>query len=169
MTSTIDTIYTGASDFGKFTALISAIVGTIIALLAIGIGIYLIVEETRRTQTVQGTIESVQCSPANCLIQVTYQVQGRNFTKDFSVESSSSLQQGNTVTLLVDPNNPQDNVILEIGNSNNQAALIAGGVLIGVGLLILIIVWLIYYFATKSKFFAAAEGVGEAANIISSV
>jgi hypothetical protein len=40
--SAVNSIYTGASDFGRFTAIISAIFATIIDLLAIGIGIYLI-------------------------------------------------------------------------------------------------------------------------------
>jgi hypothetical protein len=179
MSDTINTIYTGASDFGQWTALLSAFLATLIGLLAIGVGIYLLVEDSLRTQKVQGTVESVTCSgttssttssstsSGSCLIDVRYVVQRKTFTRKFAVDNPTTLQKGSTVTLFVDPKDPQDNVVLDIGNANNNAASIAGGVLIGVGLLILIVGWIVYYLTRRYKFFAAAEGVGEAANIIS--
>lgn len=60
--SGVSQIYTGASDFGKFTASIGGIIGTLIGIIIIGIGIYFIVESSRRTQVKTGEVVESTCA-----------------------------------------------------------------------------------------------------------
>jgi len=61
MSDGISQVYTGASDFGRFTASIGGIIGTLIGLIILGIGIYFVVEGSRRTQVETGVVIKSTC------------------------------------------------------------------------------------------------------------
>lgn len=173
--SALQNVYTGASDFGKFTSVISAVFSTLIGLVFIAVGIYLIIEDNARQTQIQGDVQSVNCPspegdndditpskgrPENdCLVNIQYKVDKKNFNKNFAVSSNTSLKQGDKVTLFVDPSNPKDNIVL---GSNNNSETIAGLVLISAGAFIILVGWLIVYFSYKYKFFSAVEGTSTA-------
>jgi len=61
MSDGVSAIYSGASDFGKFTATIGGIIGTLIGIIIIGIGVYLLIEGSRRTSQTTGNITRSTC------------------------------------------------------------------------------------------------------------
>ena len=62
MTDGVSAVYSGASDFGKFTATIGGIIGTLIGIIIIGIGIYLVIEGLKRTSQTKGDITKSKCT-----------------------------------------------------------------------------------------------------------
>jgi vacuolar-type H+-ATPase subunit I/STV1 len=52
-------------------------------------------------------------------------------------------------------------------NNNSTTNYIAAAVLIGFGILIIVLSWVVVYFSSRYKFFAAAEGVGTIADLLS--
>jgi hypothetical protein len=52
-------------------------------------------------------------------------------------------------------------------NNNTTTNYIAAAVLIGFGILIIVLSWVVVYFSSRYKFFAAAEGVGTIVDLVS--
>jgi len=169
MSDGISDIYSGASDFGKFSAIIGGIIGTLIGLIFIGMGSYIIYEASRRTQSVQGKITDSKCESTTsqnrqCMITVSYTTSqpSQMCTGSFSVQDENRFDKGNTITIFYDPSDPCNTGSLE---SREQDTII-GIILIVIGLFLIFIVWLVVYLTYKYKFFAAAEGVGTAIRIL---
>nr|QBK92162.1 MAG: protein of unknown function DUF3592 [Pithovirus LCPAC304] len=164
-----DSLYSGASDFGKFSAIVSGVIGTLFALIFVGFGIYLIVEALRRTKTTQGKITLTKCPKTTdqnrvCDITVSYTSDqpSKMCTAQFTVEDEPKFAKGKEVTVFLDPSEPCVSGSLE---SQKQDSIL-GIVLLAGGLLFICILWLIVYLTYKYKFFAASEGVGTVLQIV---
>ena len=76
MSNGISDVYTGASDFGKFTAGLGGAIGALIGLIIIGIGIYFMVEGSKRTNFVSGEIIESTCPFEPLIIEEDFILQG---------------------------------------------------------------------------------------------
>lgn len=162
-------VYSGAADFGKFSAIISAIFATLIALFIGGIGVYFIVEGFRRSKNTTGTITDSDCKSKTdenktCKITVDYTSgqPSKMCKQKFTVQDESKFTKGKKVKVFFDPKDPCDSGSLE----THKETLIIGAILIGVAGIILLISWVVVYLTFKFKFFAAAEGAGTALDAI---
>lgn len=169
MSDGVSDIYSGASAFGKFSAIIGGVIGTLLGLIFIGMGSYIIYEASRRTTSVQGKITDSKCQQTTspnrqCMITVNYTTSqpSQMCTQTFSVQDENKYKKDNTVTIYYDPSSPCNTGSLE---SRRQDTII-GIILIITGLIFIFIVWLVVYLTYKYKFFAAAEGVGTAIRIL---
>ena len=172
MSDGVGTVYSGAASFGKFSAIISGVIGTLIALIIGGFGVYIIVESSRRTKNVMGTITESTCKNTtpdqkagkSCEITVAYTSgqPSKMCTKKFAVADEVIYEKGKKVTVFYDPSNACGTGSLESRSTDN----ILGIMLIGVAIIFIIIVWLVVYLTQEYKFFAAAEGVGTAISFV---
>jgi len=162
-------IYSGAADFGKIYAIISAIIGTLISIGMIIFGIY-IIQHKNHLVSVDGqvTTASYDCSIpttnqntyTTCKFDVMYQVSNQSYTKTFS--SVETFSVGDKVTVWYDPNHPEQ------GEYNPPSKNI-GWALIGFGVLIIIGSWFWVWMTRRYKFAAAAGGTAAAINMIRAI
>lgn len=190
MSDGIEDIYTGASDFGKFTATLGGLFGTIIGLLIVGIGIYFIVEGSKRTKSIKGNITKSSCNPkfdlpiivfpgsneeelqskntndgTGSFCDITVDWVGKNdqtCTSEFTVENTKEFDIGNQITVYFDPSDPCNTGSLDSQRDSKTIGLI----MIVVGVIFLLLVWLSVYLVYRFKFLAASSGVGSAISII---
>ena len=160
-------IYTGAATFGRFSAIIGGIFGTLIGLAFVGIGIYFIVEGSRRKASVTAKITKKECNGDDCQIEVQYTVPGppsKMCTKTFPITRSQAneFQVGGSVTVFYDPSDPCGSGDLD----SRQNSIIIGIILIIVGGILIIIVWVTVWLTQRYKFFAAVEGVSTVVSIL---
>jgi len=172
MSDGIGEIYSGAAEFGRVSAIISGVIGTLIALIIGGFGIYIFVEAFRRTKSVSGTITESNCrnitpdKSAGTSCEITVEYTGKQpsnmCTKKFSVPNRGAFEKGKKVTIFYDPSDPCESGSLETRTNDS----ILGIMLIVVAIVFIIIVWLVVWFTQKYKFFAASEGVGTVISFI---
>ena len=160
-------LYSGAADFGRFYAWISAIIGTLISIVMIAIGVYII---RRRSYllSVDGKVTkaSYACatttssnrnrtttSSTTCKFDVTYEVYGQSYTKTFSSVTMYSIED--KVTIWYDQNHPDR-------SEYNPPPKFIGWGLIGVAILIIVGSW-VWVWATRRYKFAAALSATSAA------
>lgn len=172
MSDGVGMVYTGAASFGRFSAIISGVIGTLIALIIGGFGVYIIVESSRRTKSVTGTVTESTCENTTpdkkegktCEITVEYTSgqPSKMCMRNFAVPDEVIYEKGKKVTVYYDPSNACGTGSLESRSTDN----ILGIMLIGVAIVFIVIVWLIVYLTQEYKFFAAAEGVGTVISVV---
>lgn len=161
-------IYSGLASYGQFVATIGLVIGVIIGIILLSVGIYLLVENSKKTyKNVKGTVlESPQCtlqgnSQGNntytCYITVQYQIDGQTkISRIISYNNKTQLNSGDTITLYYDSSNSNIESTLTTDNPLNTNIL--GWIFVGFGILLLVGSVVTYYLAQKSQTFAAFEG-----------
>jgi hypothetical protein len=158
-------MYTGAASFGQIRALIVAVIGTIISIIMIVIGIYMLFKKKINTVSVDATILNLNCNSVqnniqNCNLNLSYNYNGiQNRYVQYSGNIVYSVNQ--KLTVYVDTDN--GDVYLDFPSPKE-----VGSVLLILGFIILIGCWFMYWLTKRYKFFAAAEGVSGAFNLFRS-
>ena len=133
----------------KVHTLVSSIIGSLLAAIFIGFGInfLLIHDYTLKKTTV--TVKTAKCNILGkskygiykCDLTVTYP----QCSKDVDLTLyNREYKVGDKISLLYDPSNPCD-----IKNKPSVSSKTAGGILIGIGILILIVSWIFYGIRVK--------------------
>lgn len=158
-------VYDSAAAFGKFRALMGAIIGTLIGIVLIGVGIYYLTRKSKFTESAVATVddpdvstkcpENVSTGFYNCTnLNVDYSYNGTEYdNKKLTGSFPEPLFNGELINIWVDPNHPDAFSLTEDSNST------IGVFLLVFGILGLIAGWLTYIIVSKFKFAAAAEGV----------
>jgi hypothetical protein len=157
-------IYTGVATYGRFQAVMGAIIGTIIALILIFVGIVKMRDlHTFAAMMTVGAVNncSQQTQKTNnqttityiCSVNVTFiAADGKTYSaKNVTVSAPNPVSMGDSLPLRYNPNNPSD-VVQEISPKLLGFGLIGFGLTMGVlsiGMAVL---------TFKSKGFAAVEG-----------
>ena len=160
-----DSIYSGAASFGVIWAFLGAIFGTLFGIAAIAGGIYILAHKNVNKISVQAKILRVngdvngKCEKSNetnysCTITIQYTYDNKQYTKDVDYNGPRSYYASQTITVLVDPDNPNDVDV------NEPLPKWVGIVTILFGIAIIAGGWFWYWASRKWKFVAAAEGVG---------
>ena len=164
-----DQIYSGVATFGVVMSDIKAVVGSIIGLIMIIAGISFIVKKSFRTNTVDGTVKTSNCSEViennnitySCDIGIEFTINGKTQTKSFKDSKSYKKYEVNdTVTLWYDPNNNTNIDIM----SDNLHGIGWGLLILGIVIIMFSILWA--YLANKYKPVAAAEGIFSGVNML---
>jgi len=159
-------IYNDTADFGKLWVLISAIIGSIIAIVMIIIGIYILASKNNNTK-ISATITKINndatgicdTKDLNCTITVSYIYNNIEQTKNISKPNSVQVYKvGDTIDVYVNNNG-------SVSGDQNTPPKIMGGVLIIIALIILASSWFWYWASKKYKVVAAAQGIGGVLNI----
>ena len=171
--STGEKIYSGTATVGRVMSVVGVVFGTVIGLIMIVVGIFMIVHHTKLTSQTQGTIEKGQndlCTPYaknnttvwDCNFTVDYNVGGTAYKQNIILnDSSRSYHPGESIKIYYDPNNPDDS-----SNTSDETK-IPGIILLVVGIVIPLGAWLWWYFARKYKAVAAAGGVAAGLDLLS--
>jgi uncharacterized membrane protein len=149
-----EALYSGSASVGTITTTISLIMGIIIAIIMIIIGVIIV---KKRLKSVSGTATSDSiCSTVekdtNCSTEVTYTVAGKTYTSQPIDTGTAKFNNGEKVTVYYSASTPDKPVI-------NPVPVTMGWMLIVFAILIILVVSLNYYFARKSKAYAAVTGV----------
>jgi hypothetical protein len=162
-----ETLYDGAAVFGRVMALVSLIIGSVIGIILIVVGFYLIFKKNKYTGSVLATVKTASCTVGsgkepviNCNLGVEYVVAGKTLTANI-VTIGKIYQVGEKIPIRYDEANPSDVSMNIIGTG------LMGGILIVIGFFVILMVSLYYYFVTKYKFAAATSGIGVGVDIIS--
>jgi len=152
-------VYSGAATFGLFMAKVGAAIGTIIGLLMIGFGIKFWASKEKYDGVTSGKIIQAQCAPREkgqyqCFLKIEYFVNGTPYTFE-AQKNDQFYAQGYAIEVRYNSTNPQD---ATLGTSTK----LAGMILTGIGLFIIIAAWVTLYIQRRFKFAAAAGGVGTA-------
>lgn len=168
----MDKLYEDAAKFGIVTSNIYAIIGTVVGVLMIIGGIYIVLTKVYRTAQVDGSIKNCTCNVQrtstkngystsyNCNFDVYYSINSVENNKHFNTNSSVTYADNQKITLYYDPN---DITNIEINRDNIH---IIGWILIGIAIFIIVASWVRVYIVNKSKFGAGLVGGVEGARMI---
>jgi hypothetical protein len=175
MTNLGNDLYSGASSAGKIWTLIIAIISTIISLIMIALGVYIIYHKNH-LKSIDGKVlkssynciagpsratSSVPSPPSmSCKFDARYEVDNQNYTKTFSSLNSYAIDD--KVTVWYDPNHPDRSEFDPPSKS-------VGWVIIGISLFILLSAWFIYWLSRRNKFISASIGAGAGISIVKSM
>ena len=166
MTNWKEAGFSGLAAYGKFKAVMGAIVGTVIFLLMIVFGfkyigkttkysastnVTLVMDDgcTQTTETKDGNTRTVY----TCTVSVGYTVGSGTFTHKETISSGTKYTNGSNATLYYNPENPEDATLTY---HVNPGTLALAGVIIGFfGLLC---TWGYTYFVLKNKEIAVVTG-----------
>ncbi|AHA56070.1 hypothetical protein EhV442 [Emiliania huxleyi virus 86] len=158
--------YSGLAAYGKFKAVMGAIVGTVIFLLMIVFGFKYIGKTTKYSASTnvtlamtEGCTQTTETKDGNtrtvytCMVSAEYTVGSDTFTYNDTISSGTKYANGSNVTLYYDPKNPGD---ATLKYHINPGTLALAGVIIG--FLGLFGTWGYTYFVLKNKEIAAVTG-----------
>jgi hypothetical protein len=156
-----DSLYTGAAAFGRVSAVVGGIFGTLIGIILIAVGVFFSLESTRLSQQLRARITSKTCSNDLCRLGVEYTPpsngggQPCQTTIVIGRSEAQDLRVGGTVTIFYDPRRPCQNPSLE----SRRVNIALGLILIFSGILIIVVVWFVVWLTQQYTFAAATEGV----------
>jgi hypothetical protein len=161
-------IYTGAADFGRVWAMFTAIFATIIGVVMIAAGVFILLKKP--WPSVAGTITAIDGSPTgicpqngnnfSCNVTVSYKYNGESYTQGISYTGSAQYHVGEAVKVYLVGGNPQNiNIVGDIPKW-------VGGILIVFSLIAMGASWFWVWASNKYKFIAAAEGASAGLGLI---
>lgn len=161
-------VYSGMAEYGKIRSGISLVFVSIIALVFIIIGCYLVLKKETYTEKVIGKIEKSDCTVIikgdnksyNCSLEIKYKVNDIEYTLKTTTDSSTQYVSGNNIDVYVNKDNHSD-ASIQYGTKT------IGWIMIGIALIIWIGTALHFYFSMKYKGFAAFTGASDVASAFS--
>lgn len=137
--STADTIYSNTAAFGHFYSYIQAGFATIMMVIFVGVGVYILWHNAHLTTT-QGSVTKAtyNCQTTNqynrqvttCQVDVSYQIDGKTINKTFNTAVQYTIDQ--SVTVYYTPTDPSDASISRVPNWMAWLS-IGGGVVVALG------------------------------------
>lgn len=161
-------VYDGAATIGKAAAVVGLIIASLIAVIMIIISISIIrAPPDTRTTAATGTIKSVACRTDQngkiCSFNIDYTVDVKTYT--LFATSSTDYAIGNTIGILYDPAHPENaRLAADAGNLK-----IFGWIILAVATVIVAFAIGNWWLTTKSKAYAAIDGVGAVARAVGNV
>jgi len=159
-------IYSGTAEFGKIWALISAVIATIISIIMIIIGIYILTLKSKDTK-VSATIIKINNSTTNvcdekdfnCTITISYIYNNRQQTRNINKPKQNQVYKvGDSIDVYIDDKS-------SVATQKDVPPKMMGFVLLITSVIILVSSWFWYWASKKYKPVAAAEGIGGILNI----
>jgi len=163
-------LYEGSANLGRVSSYYTAIVCSILGLIFVVVGIWMLFKKAKYTDQVSANITNVNCNPqqmtfANCILHVSYDVDGKKYDRSIDTDDNS-YTKGTDVTVYYDPNSPDDISLTKETSSEDR---VGAWVFMLLGLLIAGIGWADVYLTRKSKAVAAVEGVGTVGSFVKSL
>ena len=162
MNNIANNIYDNTAELGLVTSKISLIFGTVVSIILLILGFFLIFKKNNNIK-INATVESqVSCSimpkqPTQCNLIVSYNVNNTSYRNQVTLDGTYNA--GDTVQIQYDKTDP-----------NNISKVQSSTVFIGIFLVVFAVLlfaglYINYYFTSKSKVFAASEGVNDIARL----
>ena len=172
-----DQMYEGAAEAGKVYTTIKLVFASIISIIFLIIGFYLIFSKNKHTEEVTAQITKINqngCRETGtntnnnigviiCDTLISYSYNGIEY-KDKSLKTSDDIyhQVGDNVTIFVDPINPSD-----FSTESKSKDRTLGFIFIGISIFCVAIALLMWWLSRRYKFIGAVEGASLGVNLIS--
>ena len=155
-------LYDGAAGVGVVMATVSLFIGILIAIIMIGVGIYLLLRKKTSTN-ISGIVKTVKCKNVteeinnksttivNCDMMIEYTVDGKKYTSPLATNNGTH-SVGDSISIHYKNDNP--NIIYTSINTDY----IAYGLIV-IAIVIVLFVSVNYYMVSHNKFYAATSGV----------
>lgn len=149
--------YDATATFGLFMAFLKALGGTLLAIVIILIGVWLIRMKDPYEGKTTGKVTASKCdtkdAATSCTIDYEYTVDGKKYTRtNYKIQGTYVV--GSSLKTLYDRSNP-DNHRIEPVNWH-----LLGWIGVGIGIVLFFSVWIWFFIARTFKIAAAASGVG---------
>ena len=155
--NTSSEIYKDTADLGRIYSVFGLVIGTIVALIFIGIGIAILRSKKPRTQLIKSTVTAILPCLQNtmCSVNISYEYGGKTYTyNNFNVSNTNRLYSvGSNIDIYINPDDPSD-----VLNTSPESLNTLGWILIGVGILVFLGSFASWWLAKKSNIYAATEG-----------
>jgi len=168
----MDNTLDAAASFGRIMAWMRSIFGTIVALILIVVGIFMLTRKNTFSMRAVGTVQSSKCDdsdPKHVMCTITFQFtpdNGKSITSAPMAVNQSYIK-GQNITVHYEAANPNNFVV------NPAPIKWIGWIFLAFGLLLLVFVWVWLWVVSKNKTAAvmngAVEGVGMVDTMVDSV
>jgi hypothetical protein len=169
--SAIDSVYNTTSEIGKTTTTIQFYIALCLGLILACCGSYFV---SQKSTMVNGTatIASATCNQVtkvtngkssisySCTLSISYVVDGKTYTSNIVADNSTPYMVGTTIDISYDPKNPSNVTLRQMSGT------MMGSISCCIGITIVCAASLNYYFASKSKAYAAYQGASSIARLI---
>jgi hypothetical protein len=160
----VNDLQQGAMEYGRVTAVLSAVIMSIFGTLMIIVSIYLLFFKKINPDFISLSAIVTQdtlCSDSNtinCSVPMSITFEGKLINFRLSLDSKN-YHKGDMIEVEYDP---------KTGNINKYSALpkTMGIILLIVGLILISISWINVYLTKKYKSVATVEGIGQFANLV---
>jgi len=164
-------LYSDAAELGHISTMIGLVIGIIACVIFSMIGLYLIFKQNVHTEQIQNAkviMTNTNCdmpiipsdqkkaTTYSCDLTLDYDCGGTHQTNiNYHYNGTSHIAKGDTFREAVycDPKNPKD-----ISTESKNADRVAGGIFLGIGILILLFAIFRWWMSRRSKLYAATEG-----------
>ena len=164
------TIYGGSASYGRFIAIVGAIIATIIAIFLIGGGIKFNTSVSNYSSTSSATITGKNCTnqgqgqgqgqgQKECIYTLKYIDTDGILIENVILKSQLDMQINSTITISYNPSNKTD---IRLTSENTKET---GYVMIGIAIIILLFAWGWVWVTRKYEFAASASGFSSAFNM----
>ena len=162
------TIYGGSASYGRFIAIVGAIIATIIAIFLIGGGIMFNTSVSNYSSTSSATITGKNCtnqgqgqgqSQKECIYTLKYIDIDGTLIENVILKSQLDMQINSTIMISYNPSNKTD---IRLTSENTKTT---GYVMIGIAIIILLFAWGWVWVTRKYEFAASASGFSSAVNM----
>lgn len=160
--SVMGTVYTNAAQVGRFWVIFRAIVTTLVGIIAIVIGVYVLIQHYTKKETTGIVLEPSSCltdvdvnngkKVRLCNTKVEYEVDGENYVREIPTGTSTFEKDGDNIQIWYHPDKPGKPEYERIPEW-------VGWVIILITVLVIIGAWFWVWLTRKYQLIAAAEGV----------
>ena len=161
-------IYQGSASYGRFMAIVGAVIATILSMILIGGGFYFNKSVSNYSKNTSGTIIGKSCSPAtkdskpSCTYTVTYNDENGTKIENVTFTSQTDMPLQSQVLISYDPLNKTD---IRLTSDNTKSV---GYGMMFFGFLIIVFAWGWVWITRKYEFAASASGFSSAFNMFKS-
>ena len=161
-------IYQGSASYGRFMAIVSAVIATILSLILIGMGVAYNRSVSNYSKNTSGTIVGKSCSPStkqnqgSCTYTVTYTDENGSKIENVTFSTQADMPLQSQVLISYDPANKTD---VRLTSDNTRSV---GYGMIFFGFLIVLFAWGWVWITRKYEFAASASGFSSAFNLFKS-
>ena len=158
--SILQPAYETTAGIGKVYSVLSTIFGTLILLIFLFVGIWMVRKNKHFTGSTQGTVKEAKCNTDKdnktiCVVTIEYTVNNKKYTKTYT--SSDIVNKNDIVSVRFDPANPNS---FEAGSSLKWL----GWIFIIASIAFILMIWAWLVFTLFFKPVAAATGVAAIAD-----
>ena len=158
-------IVNGIVTFGRTKVIITSVVFYIIAIIVLIIGIVLLASKDKYTQKTIAKITNATCEKRvyynknstrikySCNVDLVYNIDNKEYKNKLTFEDSRQYNINDNIEIKYNPEEP--NEIIKSGISSK----VAGGIMIGIGIFLIIVISLTIYFTMKSKYAAIYQAI----------
>lgn len=149
------------ATFGRITMVFRVIVGTLVCILFIIIGIFMVRSRSMYNKSTKGIINDLQCNQSTntCSLKLEFMAGDKKISNDHYQVTTTNYSKGQNITIYYDKTNPANFV-------TSMWVRYIGWLIISIAVIIIIASWLWLYVVFKNRAAAAITGVAQGVDMV---